>query len=117
MTKPRMPSRLGDAGRRLWKAVVGEFDLHEHELAVLRQACHTADHCDRLEQQLATSDALTTTAAGNPKINPLLAEARLQRLLLGRLLVSLRIPLGDEDNSDRRTGQHRGPRGFYGTAQ
>jgi hypothetical protein len=112
MSAPRPPVGLGTAGRRLWRAVVGEFDLHEHELAVLRQAARTADICDQLQAIVERDGPLSSTAAGVPKVHPLLAEVRLQRTLLGRLLVSLRIPLGDEDQGEDRA-QYRGTRGFY----
>ena len=28
---PRAPSGAGEAGRRLWRAVLGEFELAEHD--------------------------------------------------------------------------------------
>jgi hypothetical protein len=49
MSTPRAPAGAGEAGRKLWRAVLGEFELAEHELALLRQAVHVADTCQALK--------------------------------------------------------------------
>lgn len=102
------PKGSGPAGRRLWRAVVEAFDLAEHELVLLRQAAHVADVCSELQ---ATVDREGLLAAG--RAHPGLVELRLQRILLARLVVALRVPLGDEDDAPERT-QYRGTRGVYG---
>jgi hypothetical protein len=40
---PRAPAGAGEAGRRLWRAVLGEFEVAEHEQGLLRQAVRAAD--------------------------------------------------------------------------
>ncbi len=46
----RAPVGAGLAGRRLWRAVVEEYELEEHELLLLREAARTADLLDELEK-------------------------------------------------------------------
>ena len=107
---PKAPAGLGASGRRLWRSVVTDFDLDEHELVLMRQACRTADLCDRLEKQLDRDELMASTSQGL-RVHPAASELRQQRIALARLLVALRVPA---DEADTRSGQRRGIRGFYG---
>lgn len=117
-TIPRAPAGAGPAGRRLWRAVLSEYELAEHEQTMLRQAVHVADLCETLQ---VTVDREGLFVAG--RAHPALVELRQQRMLLARLIVALRVPLGEEEADPRpagrgggtaRTGfQRRGMRGFY----
>lgn len=95
----RAPNGAKAAGKRLWRAVLADFELAEHEAVLLTQAVHVADTCDELQRS-----------------DPAGAELRAQRLLLARLIVALRVPLGDQDALNK-TGaprlQRRGIRGLY----
>ncbi len=106
MDVPKPPEGVETAGKRLWQSVVEEFELAEHELALLRQAVRVADVCDELERIVRREGVLV-----NGRPHGALVEARQQRILLARLVTALRVPLGDEDA--QRT-QFRGTRGFYG---
>jgi hypothetical protein len=103
---PPVPKGTGTAGRRLWRAVLEEFELAEHELSLLRQAVHVADLCEQLQDIV---DAEGLVLAG--RAHPALVELRQQRILLARLVVALRVPMGDEDAG---RSQYRGTRGVYG---
>jgi hypothetical protein len=105
MNVPRAPAGAKTAGRALWRAVLTGYELDEHELALLRQACRSADTCDDLQ---AIVDREGPMVAG--RAHPALVELRQQKITLARLIVALRVPLGDEDQG--RT-QYRGPRGVY----
>lgn len=112
MTLPSPPRGTQTAGRRLWRSIVADFDLAEHELALLRQAVHVADVCDLLQRQVDTDGPLL-----DGKAHPALVELRQQRILLARLVVALRVPLGEDvDANDAAAGrtQYRGTRGVYG---
>ncbi len=50
MTLPAAPRGAGAAGRRLWRAVLTEFELAEHELSLLRQAVRVVDVCEALHR-------------------------------------------------------------------
>jgi hypothetical protein len=49
MSIPKAPDGAGAAGARLWRAVLADFELAEHELTLLRQAVRVADLCGRLD--------------------------------------------------------------------
>jgi hypothetical protein len=98
------PKGLKAPGRRLWRAVVGTYDLESHEELLLEQACHVADACADLQDAVDTGPLIADDRAA-----PALVELRQQRLLLGRLLAALRVP--GEDVA--RPPQRRALRGVY----
>ena len=108
---PRPPAGSKAAGRSLWRAILADFDLEEHELALLRQACRVADTCDDL-QTLVDNDG--PMVAG--RTHPALTELRQQRITLARLIGALRVPLGEQQEDGQPVGrsQYRGTRGVYG---
>jgi hypothetical protein len=104
---------MGPAGRRLWKSVLSDFELGGHEQLILVQACHVADVCEELQAVIGRDGPMLEGADG-PRLHPACRELRQQRITLARLVVCLRVPLGDEDAKDGRGGdQYRGTRGFY----
>ncbi|WP_262391383.1 hypothetical protein [Nocardiopsis sp. CNR-923] len=56
---------------------------------------------------------MITSRLGETRTHPALVELRNQRILLARLLVALRVPLGEEDDGAERP-QVRAVRGVYG---
>ncbi len=103
-------SALKLAGQRLWDAVVGEFELEQHEESLLLEACRTLDLLDALESVVTRDGAIVPSPQG-PKANPAAVEARQQRIALARLLAALRLPAGDEQ--DVRPQRRVGVRGTY----
>jgi hypothetical protein len=106
---PPAPRGARTSGRRLWRSVLEEFELAEHELALLRQAVHVVDVCDVLQRRVDDDGVLLDGRA-----HPALVELRAQRILLARLVVALRVPLGEDDAGAAKRTQHRGLRGVYG---
>ena len=106
MSIPRVPAGTKAAGRVLWRSILEDYELDEHELVLLRQACRSADLCDDLQ---VIVDREGPMVAG--RVHPALVELRQQRIVLARLLVALRVPLGESDDSGR--AQRRGTRGVY----
>ncbi len=106
---PRPPTGAHQAGRRLWRAVLDDFELAEHELVLLREAVAVVDVCHELQAVVATHGPMV-----DGKANPALVELRMQRQLLGRLLAALRVPLGAEEDQPAGRLQRRTTRGFYG---
>jgi hypothetical protein len=108
---PRAPNGSKAAGQRLWHAVLSGYELAEHEMTLLVQACRVADVCDEL-QTLVDADGPVT----GKRVNPAIVELRQQRVVLAKLIVALRVPLGDQEIPSK-TGaprlQRRGTRGFY----
>jgi hypothetical protein len=112
MSVPKAPAGLAGPGRRLWRAVLQDYELGEHETVMLREACFTADICAALQDRVSEDGPLAADHLGRPVPHPALRELRQQRLTLARLVVCLRVPLGDEDSGSGR-GQYRGIRGVY----
>ncbi len=104
---PPAPRGAQAAGRRLWRTVLQDYELAEHERVILRQAVHVADVCDELQRQIERDGPLL-----NDRAHPALIEARQQRALLARLIVALRVPLEEDELAPPRP-QRRGLRGAY----
>ena len=103
---PAAPAGTGPGGRRLWRDITGRFDLSEHELALLREACRSVDQLDALAAVVRRDGV--TLEDGRP--HPALVESRQLRITLARVLAAMRLP--DEDADDSRP-QRRGIRGVY----
>jgi hypothetical protein len=87
------PRGLRAAGKRLWRAVNSEFDIDDHEAALLREACRTVDQLDQLQAVLAQTSLVVGSNQGI-RVHPALVESRQQRLVLAKLVTSLRLPAG-----------------------
>jgi hypothetical protein len=119
----RRPTGLGSRGRRLWRDVMAEFDLSLTEGEILGEAARTADLIERLAKQLAAEQLVVDGSRGQAVVNPLAAELRQQRELLGRLISRLALPDADEiDNAAAAFGRrgaaarwHRRPTPKRGT--
>lgn len=109
---PKPPTGLRKSGRALWRAVMRDYVLDEHETTILREACRTADSLDALEAQVEVDGIMSESSQGG-RVHPALVELRQQRITFARLLTALRIPQGETDG---RTQSRGGPRGVYGIA-
>lgn len=115
---PAPPNGAKSGGIRLWESITAQFELEEHELAILRQMVRTIDEIDILEEALGNSHI----QGGNSlvsRVNPIVPELRQQRILLARLTAALRLPDG-LDGMDGKAGgalkrpaRRTGPRGPY----
>jgi hypothetical protein len=112
--RPAVPKGTGANGQRLWNAVVGEYVLEEHELALLREAVRTIDLLDKLDQ-VVRKDGLMA-GKGAARVHPALVEARQLKIALARVLAALRLPSGLQDRSPQRRVGARGVYGIRGIA-
>ncbi len=124
--RPRVPARLGATGKALWRDLVDDYEFASHELRLLAQACACLDVTGDLEAQVSRDGTMIDGSKGQRVLHPAIAEARQQRMALGRLLAQLRIP--DEGGRPsvasatelraRRAAQVRwqGERGYGATA-
>ncbi len=106
MPAVRAPSGLKAGGRRLWRSVADEYELEEHERAVLLEACRTVDACAALQETLEADGVMNASPQG-VRAHPALVELRQQRLTLARLTAALRIPLEDDEEAAPRLPQRR----------
>jgi hypothetical protein len=106
------PEGVQEAGARLWASVLADYELEEHERALLVEAVRTLDLLTDLEALVRVEGPVIDSPQGR-KAHPAAVEARQQRIALARLLAALRLPTGDE--SDEARPQRRvGVRGHYG---
>ena len=103
---PRSPTGLGATGRALWRSVLAGFDLDQHELTLLREACRTADSLDALQARLDNDGVMSHSSQGT-RVHPALVELRQQRIAFARLLTALRVPAdATPRRSSRRLRDH-----------
>jgi len=95
MTAQKAPAGLRAPGRRLWSSVLDEYDLDEHERAMLLEACRTIDVLDQLDAAVRRDGPLVESPQGT-RAHPAAVEARQQRIALARLLAALRLPAGED---------------------
>lgn len=114
---PAAPTGTGPGGRRLWRDVVTQYQLEEHELALLREMVRTVDLLDGLAAIVAEEGAMVPGPALTRRVHPAIVESRQLRLALARLSASLRLPAGEEGDQAahlRRPQRRGGVRGAYG---
>lgn len=107
--KPRTPNGLRAAGKRLWSSVVDDYELGDHELAILLEAARTVDSLAALEA-IVIADGVTDKGPQGVRAHPALVEARQQRLVLAKLIASLRIPTDEAQDAGRLPQQRVGIR-------
>ncbi len=108
---PPVPKGSGPSGRKLWRSVMGEYELDGHDELVLLQAVRCADLLDDLADAADGEPLTVANRFGELVTNPLLTEQRQQAIVLARLLAALRLP---SDEEDARRPQRRSARGAYG---
>ena len=114
MSSMRAPGMLDGAGLRLWRKLTAsvEFD-GPHAIQVLTELCRTVSLCEVLEGQLRVEGPIVDGQRG-PKVNPIMAELRQQRITAARLTAALAIPTPpDDDPADDKPAPRGGARGVY----
>ncbi|MGO1385747.1 MAG: hypothetical protein ACTHU1_13305 [Arachnia sp.] len=106
---PRTPNGLKAPGKKLWTTIVDDYELGEHELVILVEACRTVDSLAALEA-IVTADGVTDKSPQGVRAHPALVEARQQRLVLAKLIASLRIPTDGAQDAGRLPQQRVGIR-------
>lgn len=104
----RKPAQLCAAGAKLWAAVTTDFELAEHELAQLEEACRVRDMIVALRAALAADGTMIDSSQGR-RLHPAIGEIRAQQLAMARLLATLQVPGLEDDDLPKS----RGVRGTY----
>jgi hypothetical protein len=112
---PTLPRGTRVNGAKLWRDVLGRYELEQHELALLREMVRTVDLLDQLAAIVAREGLMVEGAWGS-KPHPAVTEARQARIALARLTAALRLPAGDANDqaAGRRPQRRVGVRGVYG---
>lgn len=111
------PEGTCESGRRLWTSVLEEYDLEEHELALLREMVRTVDLLDDLDETVRRDGLMVPGPGLAMRVHPAAVEARQQKIALARLSAALRLPAGEEEDTQkgaRRPQRRVGARGVYG---
>lgn len=96
--RPKTPNGLGTEGSKLWREIVGAFDLTEepYKRRILFDACKTADLIDLLDTAMADEPLTAKGSMGQLVIHPLIAQSQSARTQLAQLLTRLNFaPLED----------------------
>ena len=111
---PVPPRGTGLNGGKLWRDVLGRYELEQHELALLREMVRCVDLLDGLHR-ITAREGLMVKGPHGCKPHPAVTEARQARIALARLTAALRLPAGDEDDPASGRGPQRrvGARGVY----
>jgi hypothetical protein len=107
--RPDAPEGLRAGGEAFWTAIVDQFELHPHELVLLREAARTIDLLDALQAAIDQDGVLQPWGEG-VRQHPAVPAVRDHRVALARLLASLGIPA---DPDDDRPSPRGGARGTY----
>jgi hypothetical protein len=104
--RPTPPAGLSTGGRAFWRAVVSKFELVDHELVILKEACRTIDLLDGFQAAIDRDGPVLAWGEG-VRAHPAAPELRQHRIALARLLAALGIP-GEEEDSPPVRGRSRG---------
>ena len=83
---------LGEDGRALYASITDKYELNVDELELVTMASESADDLGRLEKALHGAPVMVAGSMGQEKVNPLFAEVRATRALIGQLLTRLKLP-------------------------
>jgi hypothetical protein len=111
---PAPPKGTKAEGAKLWRDVLGRYELEQHEMALLREAVRTVDLLDALAA-IAAREGLMVKGPHGDKPHPAVTESRQQKIALARLTAALRLPAGAEGDqaAGRRPQRRVGFRGPY----
>jgi phage terminase small subunit len=75
--KPKPPEALSPGGRKLWKAILGDWPIHDAaHLAVLRVGLESLDRAARCRAIIDREGELSKDRFGQSKPHPLLSAER-----------------------------------------
>lgn len=92
MTKAQVPRGLKARGKAFWTFANAEYELNRDELELLAECCRVLDVLEGLDRAIRDDGLMVTGSAGQPRVHPAVAEARSNRLVLGRLVAQLALP-------------------------
>lgn len=90
------PKALGRDARRLWRAVLTEYECSPSELFLLESAAQAHENACAAWRTLAAEGAVIQDRYGSPKQHPAIATANQMAQLVARLLKQLGVELVDE---------------------
>jgi hypothetical protein len=97
------PNHLGDAGRALWDRMTAGLEYDDPaELEVVRKAAELEDTAAALAEALEAESLMVEGSRGQRVVNGLVAELRLTRDTIGRLLGKIRVVADEAPSAGRK---------------
>lgn len=101
MSAPVRPKDLGPAGRKLWAAIVAGWELADHEVLVLADACRQADRAAEARRLIDAEGITVESGRAGLKPHPAVAIERNAQASVVTLLRSIGIAAGAEQVRNR----------------
>ena len=94
------PRGLKAGGRRLWAAVMADYELDQSAAEQLAQACYTVDLLAEIRAEIASNGLKVETSQG-VSVSPFVREMRQHQLVLARLIAGIGLPkdLGEDQGA------------------
>jgi hypothetical protein len=105
--KEHSMSVFGAHGTTLYEALTGKYELNPDELEVATMAARSADDLALLEAALVGAAVMVPGSMGQERVNPLFAEVRATRALIGQLVGRLKLPDEDAEGERATTNTNR----------
>ena len=101
--KIKPPSHLSPEGRRLFVAILADYALEPHHLAILTKALEALGRADQARAEIGAGPLTVVSRLGEAKPHPLLSVERDARAQFGTLMKMLGLDLdGPPPPSARR---------------
>lgn len=100
ISKPRRPSGLGSAGRRLWDGLSETYEFRADELPLLAEMCHLADDMNRLRRELKDAPLTVAGSKGQQVAHPLRLELHRCSTRYESLAKTLAVPDPESAGAD-----------------
>lgn len=101
MSAPARPRDLGAAGRKLWASILAAWELSEHELLILADACRQADRAAEARKLIDAEGITVDSGRAGLKPHPAVAIERNAQASVVTLLRSIGITAAAEQTRDR----------------
>lgn len=92
VTKSQVPRGLKARGKAFWTFANSMYELNRDELELLAECCRVLDVLEGLDRAIRDDGLMIAGSMGQPRVHPAVAEARSNRLVLGRLVAQLALP-------------------------
>jgi phage terminase small subunit len=101
---PRAPAGLGSSGKAFWKKIVADYELEQHHLALLKQACKCLDDMDAAEAALKDQGRYFLDKFEQWKEHPAAKDAKQLRGLFQRLVREIGLDVQPAESRPPRYG-------------
>lgn len=100
MKKPRIPTpkNLGISAKKLWFSTVTNFQLEQHHLVTLEQACRCLDRIEEAKKAIDRDGAYIVNRSGGLREHPGHKVEQGNRIIFARLIRELQLDVGEVES-------------------